>query len=396
MSPSVIADEKLRFTCKHEVFPENGKDVDDVFKYARWLKKNNLLKRDESVNVEIERLYRIAAESGHYKANINLQNGGMRGQFKLSRQEYLRFSQELIDRGVASGYYFIAIFLQRGAAGLVQDKEMALSYFYKSAVEGNAQAQFYLGRKLSPIDVAPQTAARMYRCAAEQGSGEAAVALAIRLKYENSYADAVQVFQMGVKAGNETAAGFLEEAFRNPSPSDELHFLDQAEDLERADRYKKIWRILANYSYASPTVPEIDEIVPLPPAKLPPWDGKLQWLEERLANVPPPKPDKWLIEKLAKEKGLDPKTGKPRPGSPAFRAEYFPAATCESGQPCPQEGYWKVMWAETRVHNDALIQHFKEGDVMPYPQGNYYHYRIWPLPKKRVTGPLSVKWGLLG
>lgn len=28
--------------------------------------------------------------------------------------------------------------------------------------------------------------------------------------------------------------------------------------------------------YLNPTVEDIDEIVPLPPAKLPPWDGKLK------------------------------------------------------------------------------------------------------------------------
>ena len=49
-----------------------------------------------------------------------------------------------------------------------------------------------------------------------------------------------------------------------------MYYLGQQEDLERAERYKKIWRILAGYSYANPKVPEINDIVPLPPAKLPP------------------------------------------------------------------------------------------------------------------------------
>ena len=69
-----------------------------------------------------------------------------------------------------------------------------------------------------------------------------------------------------------------------------LYYLGQQEDLERAERYKKIWRSACDYSYADPKVPEINEILPLPPAKLPAWDGKLQWLEARLANIPPPKP----------------------------------------------------------------------------------------------------------
>ncbi|MFV2946319.1 DUF6396 domain-containing protein, partial [Pseudomonas japonica] len=170
----------------------------------------------------------------------------------------------------------------------------------------------------------------------------------------------------------------------------------QSIDLERAERYNKIWRVLANYSYANPVVPEINEIVPLPPAKLPPWDGKIKWLEDRLANIPPPKPEEWLIEKLAKEKGLDPATGRPLPGSPAFKAEYFPVDTCKSGEPCPQEGYWKVMWPERWVRNEEVIQHFNEGELMPHPEGNYYLHRIWPLPRKLVRGPIFVKWGLLG
>ncbi|WP_255360810.1 DUF6396 domain-containing protein [Chromobacterium sp. LK1] len=47
------------------------------------------------------------------------------------------------------------------------------------------------------------------------------------------------------------------------------------------------------------------------PAKLPPWDGKIQWLKDHEANIAPPKPSEELMEKLAKAKGLDPKTGRP-------------------------------------------------------------------------------------
>jgi hypothetical protein len=46
---------------------------------------------------------------------------------------------------VAAGYYFIAIYLEHGAAGLAQDPEMALRYYRKAADEGNPQAQAYVG-----------------------------------------------------------------------------------------------------------------------------------------------------------------------------------------------------------------------------------------------------------
>ncbi|WP_300732266.1 DUF6396 domain-containing protein, partial [Pseudomonas sp.] len=205
---------------------------------------------------------------------------------------------------------------QQGSAGLRKDPQMSLRYYRKAADQGSAQAQYEVGDKLAPIDIAPDVARQMHRCAAEQGHGDAAVDLGIDLKYEGQYQEALKVFQMGVKAGDESAASRLKEAFRGPPVTNEMYYLAQQEDLERAERYKTIWRVLARYSYANPTVPEINEILPLPPAKLPAWDGKLQWLEARLANVPPKKPSEALIQQLAKAKVLEPATGKPMPVLP--------------------------------------------------------------------------------
>ncbi|WP_122671698.1 SEL1-like repeat protein [Pseudomonas viridiflava] len=309
---------KLAFTCVSEKIPAPSAEADVLFQYARWLQKNNQLKQDEAVDAEIERLYRIAAENQHYKANVNLQNGAVQGNFKLSGEEVLQLSQQLIDAKVATGYYLIATYLQRGAAGLQQDADMALRYYRKAADEGSALAQTYVADKLAPIDIAPDIALQMRRCAAKQGNGDAALALGINLSNVKQYELAVKAFQLGAAAGDETSASFLSKGFRGPEPDDRMYYLGQQEDLERAERYKKIWSLLADWSYANPTVPEINDIVPLPPAKLPAWDGKLKWVEERKANVQPPKPTEALIEQLAKAKLLDPKTGKPLPESPLY------------------------------------------------------------------------------
>ncbi|OBS34985.1 SEL1-like repeat protein [Pseudomonas syringae] len=314
-------DAKLAFTCVHEKIPAPSAETDVLFKYARWLQKNNQIQQDETVDIEIGRLYRIAAENNHYKANVNLQNGAMRGQFKLAGGERLRLSQQLIDAHVASGYYMIAIYLQKGAAGLQQDEDMSLRYFRKAADEGSAQAQAYVAEKLAPTDIAPDIARQMRRCAAEQGNGKAAGALGVHLKTAKQYQAALEAFQLGVAAGDESSASFLENGFRGPKSDDRLYYIGQTEDLERAQRYKQIGKVLGNLSYANPSVPEINEIVPLPPTKLPAWDGKLKWVEEREANIPPPKPSEALIEQLAKAMVLDPKTGKPLPGSPVYSKE---------------------------------------------------------------------------
>ena len=389
---------KLAFTCVHETIPASSAETDEVFQYARWLQKNNQLKQDKTVDAEIERLYRIAAENGHYKANINLQNGALRGHFKLRGEEHLRLSQELIDADVATGYYFVGIFLQQGSAGLERDPEMALRYYRKAADLGSAQAHFYVGEKLEPSDIAPKIALQMYRCAAEQGSGEAAVALGIYQKNYKNYQAALVALQLGVAAGSSTSASFLSKGFRRPPISNELHYLSLQEDLERAERYEKIWRVLANYSYASPSIPEINDIVPLPPTKLPPWDGKLQWLEARLANVPPPKPTDALINELARAKLLEPATGKPMPGSPAFIKASSPAPTCQSGQACPHTGYWqasRLTDASQASLQGGTIRHFEEGEILPLQSVERHHRRFLRADTTTVEDEI-VEWRLLG
>ncbi|WP_236200357.1 SEL1-like repeat protein [Pseudomonas pseudonitroreducens] len=335
----------LAFACKHEEFPTPTADSDMLFHYAHWLQKNNQLKEDPAVDVQVERLYRIAAEHGHAKANINLQNGSMQGKFKLRNAEHLRLAEELIEAKVGAGYAFIAIALQQGALGLAKDKDMALRYYRKAADMGSPEAQFYVGEKLEPVEAAPPVAMQMFRCAAEQGDGRAALALGISLQISEHFRDALDVFQLGVMAGNETAAYVLEQAFRVPSADDRSSYLGQEIDIERSNRYKEIGKVLGSYSYASPKAPEINDILPLPPAKLPPWDGKLKWLEERKANIPPPKPSEALIQQLAKDKHLDPANGRPTPESPNFvRLPSYPVPPiCVSGETCPRGGYWEAV-----------------------------------------------------
>jgi TPR repeat protein len=389
--------DNLAFTCKYEVIPAPAADSDMLFQYARWLQKNNQLKQETEVDREVARLYRIAAENGHVKANINLQNDSLRGKFRLYGHEHLRFSQALIDAGVPTGYYFVSLFLKNGIFGLKQDVEMSLRYLRKAADEGSAQAQYEIGGALAPRDRAPSIARQMRRCAAEQGLGTAARALAVDLKNSKQYRDALEVFQLGVAAGDETSAGWLDDSFRGPEPTDELDYLDLPKDLERAERYKTIWRILARYSYAHPKVPEINEILPLPPAKLPPWDGKLQWLEAREANVPPEKPSPEMIQRLTQDLKLDPDTGKPMPGAKGFSQAHLSAAPCVAGSQCPVSGYWQVVDYSTLRTPDGqpVMRHFKQGETFPVVQMQYEEERIWPLPSAVRVGPVRVSWRLV-
>ncbi|HBT4695873.1 sel1 repeat family protein [Klebsiella pneumoniae] len=396
MNPLTDINARLAFTCKHQIIPEASADTDVLFKYARWLQKNNLLKQDRSVDAQTERLYRIAAENGHYKASINLQNGALRGRFSLSSHERLRLSQQLIDAKVAAGYYFIAIYLEHGAAGLAQDPEMALRYYRKAADEGNPQAQAFLGEKLFPAKRAPQVAMQMFRCAALQGEGKAANSLGNMLAIYKKYPEAVEVFQLGVAAGDSTSAGFLMHGFSGPEPTDRLFYLALEKDPERARRYEQIGAVLAKYSWAHPVVPEINDIVPLPPAPLPEWDGKLKWLEEWEANIPPPVPDAALIEKLAQAKQLNPATGRPLPTSPDFEKDSVARLQCRSGEPCPQSGYWQPAWRPREGLNERATRFFREGDIIPVEKINLVRLRSCSLGDKWLRGERQLLWRLTG
>jgi uncharacterized protein len=308
----------LAFTCVHEAdhLPPLDSDADQLFKYARWLQKQDGPK-DFS---DIARYYRIAAAHDHYKANTNLQALVSTGlaDSPNAQKETVDLAVQLVKQGVPGGYYDIAHYLELGY-GLMQDSVTALRYFRKAADLGSPDAQYYLAEKLDPIDAAPEVALQMYLCAADQGHGKAATSMAIGRSTEKFYAEALKAFQQGVMAGNRQAAWALENGFEVTPQNRVLYYLDVENDPERSRRYKAIGKFLDDNEGLNPKVPDVDQIVPLPPAQLPAWDGTFQWQKEQDAAKPPQKPAESLVAKLAREKNLDPATGLPL--APAKTAE---------------------------------------------------------------------------
>ncbi|WP_432721212.1 sel1 repeat family protein [Jeongeupia wiesaeckerbachi] len=400
---------KLAFTCAYEKdhLPAIAPEVEQVYRYARYVQKNNVLKKDASVYPELARLYRIAAANGHYKANLEVRQMIGKGQADSLDpvKETLDLTEALIRQGVPGGYYDMGRYLEKGY-GVKKDPELALRYFRKSADMGSPEGQFLVGEKLEPIEIAPDIARQMFQCAAEQGHGEAAEAVGIGYKLDKKYIEALQAFQLGVKAGNATAALRLEDGFKAPPPDDQLDYLALTEDKERSRRYEIIGDTLSAWSYRHPTVPEIDDIVPLPPAKLPPWDGKIQWLKDHEANVAPEKPSEAQLTKLAKAKGLDPATGEPLAEKTA-QAEPTPkpaapkvalGTVCRSGEPCPQSGVWQVLWPdETNVNPLTVTKHFAQGETLPTQAVERRRSGLASVFKGKVeTRDEAVSWKLVG
>jgi len=300
----------LAFTCVHEAdhLPALDRDADQLFQYGRYLEKKD---GPKDFN-DIARYYRIAAAHSHYKANQNLQLLVSQGfaDSPDAPKETIDLAARLVSQGVPGCYYDIGHYLELGY-GLNEDTEMALRYMRKAADLGSPDAQYYVGQKLAPIDNAPAIARQMWQCAADQGHGKAANTLGIDLQAEKRYGDAITAFQKAVAAGEAQGALSLEAAFSGVSEADRLSYTGVGKDAERSRRYRLIRRFINGNDGRDPKVPDIDRIVPLPPKKLPAWDGTLQWEKEQAAALPPQKPSDELIKRLSREKHLDPATGLP-------------------------------------------------------------------------------------
>ncbi|WP_414448227.1 sel1 repeat family protein [Burkholderia sp. 22PA0099] len=300
----------LAFVCVHQAdhLPPLDPQANEFFKYGLYLEKQDGPKDFNSA----ARYYRIAATYGHYKANQNLQRLVSQGyaESPYPDVETIDLVDQLIKAGVPGGYYDMGHYLELGY-GVKQDADAARRYFRKAADMGSPEAQAYIGNLLAPIDRAPDVARQMRQCAAEQGHADAADTLGMDLQTDKLFPEAVKAFQMAVAGGNTLAALTLEEGFGAPPETNGLYYLALPGDPERSRRYKLIKLFLRHNDGRNPKVPDIDKIVPLPPAKLPAWDGTFQWQKEQDAAVPPPKPSEELLDQLAKAKHLDPATGLP-------------------------------------------------------------------------------------
>jgi uncharacterized protein len=251
----------------------------------------------------------------------------------------------------------------------------------------------------------------MRRCAAEQGYGTAATTLGIDFQTDKLFIEAVGTFQKGVESGDSLSALALEEGFTGPSSTNRMRYLGLQPDPERSHRYQLIGKFLDANEGRNPKVPDIDKIVPLPPAKLPPWDGTFQWEKEQAAAVPPEKPSEELIDRLAKAKYLDPATGLPlsgaagkiskettpsaKPHPPNADARLPIGSVAYSGDACPEGGVWCANLGDREA--EGARRRFTKGETLPplvirasHQPGFLDRWRERPASTERVVWQLTA------
>lgn len=247
-------------------------------------------------------LWQQAAAQGHWKAALmalQIARSGQginseKGQFKVPAQApetVLAGVEALMRQGVADAFFWMGVFWSEGYGLPRIDTDRAWAMWELAADLGSQLAQTQIAKALPFVDrdqEKPNVAEwanrplfyKLLGCAHAQGYGPASHELGASLNRgakhddlrlprfktpEEQYRYALQVLHDGVKFGSEDAANYLSSSLRSGDP-----IAPNGIDKVRADRYGALGDAL--YNNPDLRFPNLDRVLPLPPAKLPPWN----------------------------------------------------------------------------------------------------------------------------
>ncbi len=284
------------FECQTEAskVPPVDAQADDWFLEARALEDGSVYVDDVDYK-KVVQLTRQAAERHHWKAMLNLASLYLeKHDPPHGEDEAVALVSQAMELGVPAAYDRMGTYYLNGT-GVNANADRAYAFFQKAAQMGNPQAMAFLGEKMDagadglkpgywgniPIAI------KMFECALAQGYGPAAVEM------EPMYAiprapdgkglgretpatrdRVMRALHEGVKGGCKYCADRLFLEFARPDELENMFvpFIDKA----RGQRYDMLGDALS--FNPDRRFPNLDKILPLPPAPLPPWDGKRESL----------------------------------------------------------------------------------------------------------------------
>ncbi len=295
------------FTCEIEAskVPPIDAQADDWFLEARALEDPEIFVDDRDYKKIVD-LTRQAAERLHWKAMLNLASLYVEGRDPLyGNEEAVQLVEKAMKLGIPAAYDRMGTYYAN-STGVDGDITRAYAFWQKAAQMGNPQAMAFLGEKLTAGEDRPSidmwdnipVATKMLECAVAQGYGPAAYDLyylyaAPRTADGTIIGDhrtpetkdrALKILHEGVRLGCAQCARDLSIEFSDPfNLADMLvPFIDKA----RGERYAVLNRALG--FNPNRRFPNLDKILPLPPADLPPWDGQRKSLLDAAMGVRPP------------------------------------------------------------------------------------------------------------
>lgn len=188
-----------------------------------------------------------------------------------------------VAAGQAWGFHDLGVAHASGYGGAVKSDQIAWAYFLKAAELGSPDAQMTLAGAYAKINREHFEQA-MLRCAYLQGHGPAALRLGKYALSLNYFGTALEYYQAGTKFRNILSTVAMRQFFEEKN----WHMLARQDrvalmqlgvlpDPEGEQRYRQIASALDANPDLRPTM--LNLVIPLPPAKLPPWSGVQDTIE---------------------------------------------------------------------------------------------------------------------
>ena len=273
------------FVCKYEAdaVSDINLEAEAWNREALYLTRFSLWPNEKNWK-EAERLWKMASGKGNWKAMLNLSSLYEKGQgedgFLVSANPYLsvQIAEDAMILGIPAGFERMGSFHSSGLGGIRQDASRAWAFWELAANMGNPQALTRIGKAITAAYDDPdalvwnnrETGLKMLECAASQADGEAGFELGLDLggtdmSTQEERSRALLALHHAVGFGSHDAAAHLFGSFNQGNR------IAKQIDKDRAERYFQFAEILSH----NPDLrfPNLDKIVPLPPAKLPHWDG---------------------------------------------------------------------------------------------------------------------------
>lgn len=277
------------FTCEAEVtkVPPVDAQADDWFLEARALEDPNTWEEDRDYS-KIVQLTRLAAERRHWKAMLNLASLYIEGRDpKYGANEAVRIVEDAMRLGIPAAFDRMGTYYLN-STGVPGDSTKAYAFFQKAADMGNPDSMVFLAEKIRAVWDNPAEgfwankaiAIKMFECAFGQGQGMAAYYLSpeynrfLPSQTPATKLRALKVLHEGVKLGCALCADRLSIEFG--APFDLAKMLPPHIDKARGERYEELGAALS--FNPSLRFPNLDKVLPLPPADLPPWNGEKETL----------------------------------------------------------------------------------------------------------------------
>ncbi|WP_395069431.1 tetratricopeptide repeat protein [Paraburkholderia silvatlantica] len=341
----------------------------------------------------IYQLYQQAAQRNHWKAMLNLASLIL-SSYPVPEHDpevAIRWVEKAMQLGVPDAWDRMGVYHQNG---VVQggNATTAYAFFQRAADMGSPAAMTFLGDKLGGTYDDPggdfwgnrPIAIQMLQCAMAHGYGDAAENLSAYQSSPNAreaQALAIRTLHEGVKLGSANCANALFSEFDGLGLTNGTNLVGRV-DKARAERYSVLGDALEHYQ-GRLKLPNLDKVLPLPPAPLPKWDGNKQTLIDAAKAVTPP-----AQSGAASGASLQGREQMPEGHGvlPLAQSPY----SVTGDRIVPETGYWLALFGTAKTPREKLAS-ARSGRPERYQAGE----RFEPA---RIAGllPETVQWHYLG